>query len=75
MVNGRGFDYWESGMDIRCADNLFDSFCTYQSALVKQFDLLAQEYSFITIDANQDVKSVFAILRRHIKQFITRRED
>ena len=44
MVYGRGFDYWESGMDIRCADNVYDSFCNYQSHLIEQFDQMADEY-------------------------------
>ena len=29
LVHGRGFNYWESGMDIHCVDNLYDSFCVY----------------------------------------------
>ncbi len=57
MVNGRGFDYWESGMDIRCADNLYDSFVAYQGHLIHEFDQMAQEYGFITVDANQPVTS------------------
>lgn len=74
MVNGRGFDYWESGMDIHCADNLFDSFMVYQGELLKQFDLLSKEYGFVTIDANREAKVVFNDLRRKIKSFIRREE-
>jgi dTMP kinase len=75
MMNGRGFDYWESGMDIHCADNFFDSFCTYQGELIKQFDLLSKEYGFVTINANRDAKIVFNDLRRQIKAFIAREEN
>lgn len=74
LVNGRGFDYWESGMDIHCADNFYDSFIIYQSELIKQFDLLAEEYGFITINANRNAKNVFNDLRRQIKAFIAREE-
>src|SRR5512140_2465720 len=38
VVHGRGFNYWESGMDIRAADNLYDGFCNYQTQLLEQFD-------------------------------------
>ncbi len=70
MVNGRGFDYWESGMDIRCADNLYDSFITYQGQLIDQFDLMAKKYRFVTIDANQPVPDVFEDIKKYIKQYI-----
>jgi dTMP kinase len=68
VVYGRGFNYWEAGMDIRCADNLYDSFCVYQSKLIEQFDLMAQEYNFTVVDANQSVSKVNEALRGHISQ-------
>jgi dTMP kinase len=70
MVNGRGFDYWESGMDIHCSDNLYDSFVTYQGRLIEQFDRMAQEYGFITIDANKPVQDVFEELKKNLKAFM-----
>lgn len=70
MVHGRGFDYWESGMDIRCADNLYDSFLAYQSRLIHQFDEIAEEYGFITIDATQPPSAVFSQLQDHIGKLL-----
>jgi len=67
IVHGRGFNYWESGMDIRCADNLYDSFCAYQQKLIQQFDLMADEFGFVTVDANRPVSMVQDDLRRHIR--------
>jgi dTMP kinase len=35
VVLGRGaFDYWESGMDIRFGNNMFDSFVRYQTRVI-----------------------------------------
>lgn len=59
-VVSRGFDYWESGMDMRLADNLYDSFRIYQSRLIKQFDAMAGEYGFRTVNASRDVDAVYA---------------
>jgi dTMP kinase len=70
MVHGRGFNYWEAGMDIRCADNLYDSFCNYQGRLIEQFDQLSKEYGFLEVDATQSVTAVFEELRRHIRDLI-----
>lgn len=68
LVNDRGFDYWESGMDIRCADNLYDSFCIYQNRLIEQFDQMAEEYRFVTVDAKRPVQAIFEDLRKEIQK-------
>jgi dTMP kinase len=70
MVQGRGFDYWESGMDIRCADNLYDSFIVYQSCLIEQFEQMAAEYNFTPIDATQTPQAVFNDLKDIIEQTV-----
>jgi len=69
-VVDRGFDYWESGMDIRCADNLYDSFCIYQSRLIEQYDKMAEEFGFITIDATRSAEEVFQDIRGHVHKLI-----
>lgn len=58
IVHGRGFDYWESGMDILNLDNLYDSFRQYQECMIAQFDQMAEEYNFQTIDANRSTRDV-----------------
>jgi dTMP kinase len=69
IVQGRGFNYWEAGMDIRPANNLYDSFCIYQSRLLEQFDSMAEEYGFVTIDANRSSKKVFGDLKKQINTY------
>ncbi len=73
LMTGRGFDYWESGMDIRCADNIYDSFCVYQGELIRQFDQMAIEYGFEIVDATQPVQTVDMDLRKRIKTLITKK--
>jgi dTMP kinase len=51
LIHGRGLNYWEAGMDVHAADNLYDSFINYQSELGLMFDQLAQAYSFVTLNA------------------------
>jgi dTMP kinase len=70
IVHGRGMTYWEAGMDIRCADNLYDSFVVYQSKLIEQFDVMSQEYNFITIDANRSPTAVDTDLRTQISSIL-----
>jgi dTMP kinase len=68
--NGSGFDYWESGMDMRFEDNLYDSFCTYQSRLIEQFEQMTDEFGFITISADRSAQEVFEDIREHIRVLI-----
>jgi dTMP kinase len=61
-----GFDYWESGMDMRLGEDLFDSFVNYQTRLLAQFDALAREYNFQVLDASLPVASLLEELKRRI---------
>src|SRR3989454_9121855 len=66
VVFSRGFDYWESGMDLHPSEDMYESFRRYQSALLEQFDKLAEEYKFEVIDASPDPRTVFEQLRAGI---------
>jgi dTMP kinase len=59
-----GFDYWESGMDMRLGEDLFDSFVNYQAGMLEQFDSMAKEYGFEVIDAAQPVDRIAELLRQ-----------
>lgn len=74
IIHGRGLNYWESGMDINLADNLYDSFVTYQAKLMKQFDALSQEYNFVEIDANRNPDEIFEDLKVHIMELLYNRQ-
>ena len=62
VLTSGGFDYWESGMDIRMGADLYDSFVKYQSALIGQFDRQAQEDGFDVIDATRSVDEIHGYL-------------
>src|SRR5256886_14695958 len=61
-----GFDFWESGMDMRLGDDLYESFVNYQVRLLAQFDAMVDEYHFRVLDANQSA----ALLLEQLKQCI-----
>jgi hypothetical protein len=66
VVFSRGFDYWESGMDLYPGHDMYDSFCNYQAALLTEFDRLREEYKFETVDASADPETVCAHLKKRI---------
>lgn len=63
VMFSRGFDYWESGMDLYPGYDMYDSFCAYQGALLAEFDRLRAEFQFETVDASMESGRVFSHLK------------
>jgi dTMP kinase len=66
----QGFDYWESGMDLYSTEDMYESFRKYQSALLEQFDRLAEEFHFEVVDARPGPKEIFEQLRGGILRIL-----
>ena len=75
VVFSRGFDYWESGMDFYPAQDMYEGFCSYQTALLGEFEHLGAEYNFEMVDASLDAKSVFAALQPRILRLLEARSS
>jgi dTMP kinase len=77
VVFSRGFDYWESGMDLYPGRDMYDCFCNYQTALLAEFDRLSEEYKFDVIEASADAEHVFERLKAgifHVLEADSRKE-
>ena len=70
VLNVRGFDYWESGMDFLTGRDYYDSYVEYQTRLLAQFDAITDEFDFVRVDANCSIHQVFRSLRTEIKELI-----
>lgn len=66
VVFSRGFDYWESGMDVFPGHDMYESFRAYQAALLAEFERLGTEYNFQIIDASAEPRVVFAQLKAKV---------
>ena len=56
-------DYWESGMDLGLARDMFDSFLKYQSMLGAEFQRMQSEFGFKVIDGDESVTEIQRQLR------------
>ena len=70
VLQSGGFDYWESGMDLRMGEDLYESFIRYQKWLLAEFDKMVEPYGFNTIDASASVEEVFKDLRERVDKVI-----
>jgi dTMP kinase len=73
-VFARGFDYWESGIDLHSTEDMYESFRKYQGSLLEQFDRLAEEFQFNVVDARPEPKVIFEQLREGILRVLVRTE-
>jgi dTMP kinase len=70
VVNSRALDYWESGMDYLKGDDIYENYVKYQTQLIKQMDVMAEEYHFQVVDCSRGVPEIFVDLRDSIKTIV-----
>ncbi|WP_447603236.1 dTMP kinase [Nitrospira sp. Nam80] len=70
VIESKGMNYWESGMDLRLGMDLYDSFKKYQGLLIEEFDKMATEFQFEVIDARKSPDDIQAELRAKIQPLL-----
>ena len=66
-------DYWESGMDVGLARDMFDSFIKYQTLMQAEFRRLQERYGFEVVNGNRSVRGVGNDLRGRIERALGQR--
>ena len=74
VLQSRGMDYWESGMDMKLGDDIYESFRAYQRSLLKEYASMADEFNFRVLDAKRKVEVIQDELRRQIGAFLAESE-
>jgi dTMP kinase len=70
VLEGTGMAYWESGMDMKAGDDIYDSFRTYQRQLLKEYASMADEFGFRVLDGKKSITWIQDELRRQIGEFL-----
>jgi dTMP kinase len=70
VVQTSGFNYWESGMDLRLGQDMFDSFVEYQGRLMRVLDAMASTHGFRVVDASASIEDVSAQLKALIEPLL-----
>ncbi|GHO44174.1 dTMP kinase [Ktedonospora formicarum] len=65
-----GFNYWESGMDMRLGPDLYESFVIYQKRILHEFEQMSRVYQFHVIDARLQVEEICALLKHEIHSLL-----
>ncbi len=74
VLAARGMDFWESGMDLKLGDDIYDSFRAYQARLLREYASMAEEFRFRNIDARRPVEMIQDELRRKVAAYLEQAE-
>jgi dTMP kinase len=74
VLEGKGMNYWESGMHLSLGKDIFESFRKYQRRLIHELNSLAVEFNFTTLDARKPGEVIQGHLRGHIGRFLRSRK-
>jgi dTMP kinase len=70
VLESRGMDFWESGMDLKLGDEIYDSFRAYQVKLLREYQSMADEFNFRVVDARRSIDRIQDELRRQVGAFL-----
>lgn len=70
VIETKGMNFWESGMDLRLGGDLYDSFKKYQGLLIEEFDKMAEEFTFEVVDARKPPEDIQEALRGKIEPLL-----
>jgi dTMP kinase len=63
-------DFWESGMDLKTGDDIYESFRTYQQRLLREYASMADEFHFRVVDARRPIHRIQEELRKQVEAFL-----
>lgn len=70
VLGAKGFNHWESGMDLKLGEDLYESFVNYQTKLISILDEMSKEYNFIEIDATKEPQDVFLEIKTKLSDVV-----
>jgi dTMP kinase len=74
VLKGRGMDYWESGMDVNLGTDPYESFQKYQRQIIREYNRMAREFSFATLDASQPIAVIQERIRSRVRVLLEARK-
>ena len=73
ILQNRRVDFWEAGMDMHLGTDLYESARRYQWRLIREYNRLAREYGFLSIDATLTPEEIQAKMRRRVQALLEER--
>jgi dTMP kinase len=66
-------DYFESGMDMSLGDDWYDSFKKYQTMVIREYNKMADEFGFFTVNARLRPEEIQKKIREKVTEYFQSR--
>lgn len=70
IIGTTGLNYYESGRDMGFSTDFYKSFEIYQNKCLAQYNEMAKEYGFITIDGTKPIDEVQQIMHAEVQKIL-----
>lgn len=70
ILNGKGCTYWESGMDLKLADSIYDNCVEYQNRVLGEFRRMVDEFGFDVVNASGTRENTQRAIRRRVQKLL-----
>ena len=70
VLQSRGMDYWESGMDMKLGDDIYESFRIFQGKVLDEYDRLVDEFGLSVVNATGSITEQQRTLRKLVSQHL-----
>jgi dTMP kinase len=73
LLESRRIDFWEAGMDMHLGTDVYESCRRYQWRLIREYNRMARQYGFVSVDASLSPDEVQARIRRRVQMLLEER--
>ncbi len=70
LVSRPKLKFYEAGMDLNLSNDVFESYRMFQSQIIEQYELMAEQEEFIIVDGSLDIEEQQEIVRQKVSQIL-----
>jgi len=70
IIGTTGLNFYESGRDMGFSTDFYKSFGIYQNKCLVQYNKMAEEYGFITIDGTKSIDEIHKVMQSEVQKIL-----
>jgi dTMP kinase len=70
LVSRPKLKFYEAGMDLNLSNDVYESYRMFQSQIIEQYELMAEQEEFIIVDGSLDIEEQQEIVRQKVSQIL-----
>ena len=70
LVSRPKLKFYEAGMDLNLSNDVLESYRIFQSQIIEQYELMAEQEEFIIVDGSLDIEEQQEVIREKVSQLL-----